>query len=556
MAGKSHEEEMSKLRDLITGHEWTVVLKQLSILPTSILNARYRNYTPLELAIRNHAPLDIVSALMTKDNINPKDKEHYCGALQLSVLKGHWKAVGCLLDNGADPNVSDHRGNTALHSACKGNLRQTPLDILQRLVTDKNINMQQADGNTPLLFVLKTMHDDPDMLKALVPMLISPESLATPGRYNNALHWLVRQPCFESIAMELLPRVLAYRETAKVDVLNAICNNVTALHLAIQRDWKDEQALTDVLKMLITKANINIPGSHPNLPHSPLGMIWSSESELDPRLHHLAVKVLLEHGADCNSTLPLLDYMGWVLSNKHHVPNTYDPTLFRVLANKTKNNNILHCLMQYIHIGRYPLKMNDNLLTLLQALLMQLKPKAIHTIHFDVVSRSLPDLQISTTLNSGKKYVSFPVVGDDCVIFPILITVRLLLATCQFNHNCLKYTILIKNTNDQKKMETHAKISAFFKRILSDCEESELLPLSLMNLCLLCVRQNMKSQMAMEYECLPLPPALIAKIIWKPLTEEIHGCMLDMYQKAKEKPNTTEFIDRPYRPPPAFDYSL
>jgi uncharacterized protein len=42
-------------------------------------------------------------------------------ALMLATLRGHAEAVDILLDNGADPNVADHRGTTPLQAAKAAN---------------------------------------------------------------------------------------------------------------------------------------------------------------------------------------------------------------------------------------------------------------------------------------------------------------------------------------------------------------------------------------------------------------------------------------------------
>jgi hypothetical protein len=61
-----------------------------------------------------------------------------------------WDVAGLLLDHNADVNLSDRENNTVLHLTAAS----APHDMLQRLITKENINVQNWLGQTALAMIL------------------------------------------------------------------------------------------------------------------------------------------------------------------------------------------------------------------------------------------------------------------------------------------------------------------------------------------------------------------------------------------------------------------
>ena len=62
--------------------------------------------------------------------------------------------VKLLLDKGADPNITDHIGNTSLHGADRGHK-----DVVQ-LLLDRGAETNMANQNTPLHYAVGGGHKD------------------------------------------------------------------------------------------------------------------------------------------------------------------------------------------------------------------------------------------------------------------------------------------------------------------------------------------------------------------------------------------------------------
>eukprot|EP00833_Pecoramyces_ruminatium_P004301 jgi/Orpsp1_1/1178333/evm.model.c7180000064901.1 len=62
--------------------------------------------------------------------------------------------VDLLIEKGSDKNMKDKNGLTALHKACHYNNHL----IIQKIVTEKNINIESINKLTPLMIAIKNGH--------------------------------------------------------------------------------------------------------------------------------------------------------------------------------------------------------------------------------------------------------------------------------------------------------------------------------------------------------------------------------------------------------------
>jgi ankyrin repeat protein len=121
--------------------------------PKSVDALNDRGSSPLTLAAY-YNNLDVAKYLIQKvDNINGNSKDGT--PLMAAVVKGHTEIAKALIGAGADPNLTDANGATALHYAVLFNNQE-----LVSLLMDANASafMKNDGGQSPLDFA--KMHND------------------------------------------------------------------------------------------------------------------------------------------------------------------------------------------------------------------------------------------------------------------------------------------------------------------------------------------------------------------------------------------------------------
>jgi ankyrin repeat protein len=121
--------------------------------PKSVDALNDRGSSPLTLAAY-YNNLDVAKYLIQKvDNINGNSKDGT--PLMAAVVKGHIEITKALIGAGADPNLTDANGATALHYAVLFNNQE-----LVSLLMDANASafMKNDGGQSPLDFA--KMHND------------------------------------------------------------------------------------------------------------------------------------------------------------------------------------------------------------------------------------------------------------------------------------------------------------------------------------------------------------------------------------------------------------
>ncbi|OMJ76020.1 hypothetical protein SteCoe_24738 [Stentor coeruleus] len=103
------------------------------------------------------------------EKINEKDTQLGWSPLYRTVISGHINAAKFLLEQGADPNISNNLGETPLHQAAdNGNSTMAKLLISFGAQT----NHQQNEGDTPLHH--SAFRGDPEMVELLLEARASP----------------------------------------------------------------------------------------------------------------------------------------------------------------------------------------------------------------------------------------------------------------------------------------------------------------------------------------------------------------------------------------------
>ena len=120
--------------------------------------------------------IETVTSLLEGTDINMQNEEDGMTALISASINGKRDIVELLLKAGADPNIKDALGQTALMGA-QGNI-----DILRLLLLDKGVNpnIQDRRGNTALM--IATVQRNTDVVKLLLDKGVDPNIVDTDGK--------------------------------------------------------------------------------------------------------------------------------------------------------------------------------------------------------------------------------------------------------------------------------------------------------------------------------------------------------------------------------------
>eukprot|EP00079_Xenopus_tropicalis_P024387 XP_012816999.1 PREDICTED: KN motif and ankyrin repeat domain-containing protein 4 [Xenopus tropicalis] len=135
------------------------------LLKTGVCEVDYQNkagYTPVMLTVlastETDEDMEVVLTLLTEGNVNLCATQGRQTSLMLAVSHGRLDMVTVLLNCGADVNLQDEDGETALMMACRlGNM-----DLVKLLLAQPGCDTELSDkvGNTALSIVLNSAHSE------------------------------------------------------------------------------------------------------------------------------------------------------------------------------------------------------------------------------------------------------------------------------------------------------------------------------------------------------------------------------------------------------------
>ena len=178
--------------------------------------------TCLHVAVRGHCSKDALQQIIQHGvSVNAVNKRSET-ALILASRSAQVQTVNILLENGADPNISDGRDWTSLHTAVNGRCTN---ETLREIIAHKaHLDAQNINGETAL--VLACFYQQQDSIKMLLEAGSNPNIASTTG--CTSLHLAVFSACSKTIIRAIIDR--------GADVNAANEDKVTALMIAAHKD--------------------------------------------------------------------------------------------------------------------------------------------------------------------------------------------------------------------------------------------------------------------------------------------------------------------------------
>jgi ankyrin repeat protein len=154
--------------------------------------------TPLHIAAEN-GDLQVAEYLAryTNINLNALSRGGY-SPLHYTLIHGHNRVVGCLVQSGANINMKDKEGKTCLHYAAYNGFSPAVYSLLQN---GANINARDNYGDTPLhdavrngsLEVVQYLPQNGANINARNDAGETPLDIATENEQSNIVEYLIRQ---------------------------------------------------------------------------------------------------------------------------------------------------------------------------------------------------------------------------------------------------------------------------------------------------------------------------------------------------------------------------
>ena len=232
--------------------------------------------TCLHIAVKGECCREALQKIFMKNliNVNAANKKGET-ALLLACLSAQARTVNLLLQEGADPNISDTRGYTSLHAAvygCCGN------ETLQEIINHEvQLDCQDNHGKTALM--LACSYRQQDSVRILMKAGFNPYIRDDDG--DTCLHAAITGGCSKKIIQRIIDHGADVNATNKT--------NQTALTLACIK--KDEVAINVLLNA----------SADPNV---------TDQAYDDTCLHKVVrqkcnievLQAIIDHGANVNAT--------------------------------------------------------------------------------------------------------------------------------------------------------------------------------------------------------------------------------------------------------------
>jgi len=203
---------------------------------------------PLMVAIENKNNESI--KILLSDDCNKYKIDNDCNSFLINIILKYINSneledlVDLLIENGTDKNEVNNHNATALHVACRYNLYK----LIPKLITEKNVNMRDKNGKTPLLIAIEQKNSD--CIKFLLSKNSDNYNIDVNIKDNNNFPLVnVILKYNDSKELEEFIDLLIEKGANKDEINNC---KVTALHVVCQYN------LYKLIPKLITNNNINV----------------------------------------------------------------------------------------------------------------------------------------------------------------------------------------------------------------------------------------------------------------------------------------------------------
>lgn len=186
--------EYTKLHFIASRGTYSEVLHCLEKYSNYINKIDEHYHTPLHYAIGNNRPVTIVKLLISYGaNLNAHFPRGYETALHLAVENNNYNLVKLLLDNNANVNIRNSRGETPLHVACINSVCNRTKIVYELINHGANLEARDKDGLTPLMYAARA--NNGKYVNAL--MLNKAYAYAQDNEGNTALHYAAQKKDIE-----------------------------------------------------------------------------------------------------------------------------------------------------------------------------------------------------------------------------------------------------------------------------------------------------------------------------------------------------------------------
>ena len=497
------------------------------------LNMPYQEKeTPLHAAvIQPDVPLDVVTQLISPENINMQDEDG-CTALHLVVRKKIWKLLPVLLQHSADVNVSDNNNGTPLHHAVK--IPNVLVDVITQLISPQNINMRDVNGHTACHLLVKKKRWDlvsvllqrggsvnlcdnwnntllheavgqRDVPLDIITQLITPENInMTTIDGHTTLHLVVKNKRWH-----LWP--LLAQHGADMNVCDS--RNYTPLHDAVSQP----HAPIDIITQLISPQNINVQDRDGRTPlHDHLVDNWD------------LVPILVQNGADVNlcdkqNNTPLLtalthkgvslDVVKQLITPKNISQRNNDGnTALRLVADRLDLVPVLiQCGAQFDFSDIIDIFTAKTFLPNYATCLIQHLPMPYHLSHVEFIftEKKMDKLEVN---NKEIVLQEKPPISVLCMVDIIC--------------HLLQQTCLVKAQSYRRLDDIHTSVDesivSHITRKHAEFENTSETPAMLTKLCMMTIRQYLPCKTDENFSKLGLPPGLLSLVTLSSLAEELN----------------------------------
>ena len=135
------------------------------------VQTRVGRYTPLMIAA-DRGWIELVRLLL-EAGADPEVKNHMGRTALFEAAQGVIVCIEPLLEYGADPNITDKKGNTAFAKIFDSTLENVTFDIVRLMLKNgADVDSRDCDGHTPLMLCIKGNQIFPELRRKMVKLLL------------------------------------------------------------------------------------------------------------------------------------------------------------------------------------------------------------------------------------------------------------------------------------------------------------------------------------------------------------------------------------------------